>query len=148
MDKLIKQLFVQRRGRGARKATEPYAVKLKSRIIKEYLKGASSFVMLSKKYKIHPGVISHWVRVIKNGRPVLQPKKITKFTGMAKEKTIKELQEEIARLNRALEDEQIRAGLYKKMIEIAERDLGIPIEKKYGARRSTNTGKQNKDQQR
>jgi transposase-like protein len=147
MDKLIKQLFVQKRSKHARKSTEPYDVKLKSKIIKEYLQGDSSFRMLSKKYKINPGVISRWVRVIKNGRPVvIQLKKITKFTGMAKQKTIEQLQEENKRLQRELEDERTRAGLYKKMIEIAERDLGITIEKKYGARRSMNTGKKNKDQ--
>jgi len=147
MDKLIKQVFVKRVSKGLRKSTEPYDLKIKAKIIREYLKGDSSFRMLSGKYKINPGVISRWVRVIKNGRPVLQPKKITKFTGMSKSKTVEQLREEIRRLNRELEDEKIRAGLYKKMIEIAERDLGIPIEKKYGARRSMNTGKQNKDQQ-
>jgi transposase-like protein len=147
MDKLIKQVFVNRRSKGLRKSTEPYDLKLKARIIREYLKGDSSFRMLSRKYKINPGVLSRWVRVIKKGRPVLKPAKITKFTGMSKEKTIEQLREENKRLQRELEDERIRAGLYKKMIEIAERDLGIPIEKKYGARRSMNTGKQNKEQQ-
>lgn len=147
MDKLIEQVFVERRGKGPRKGTQPYAIKLKTRIIREYLKGNSSFAMLSGKYKINAGVISRWVRLIKNGRPVMKPKKITKFTGMAKTKTMEQLEEENKRLQRELEDEKIRAGLYKKMIEIAERDLGIPIEKKYGARRSANTGKQRKDQQ-
>lgn len=146
MDKLIKQVFVNRRSSGLRKNTEPYDVKLKARIIKEYLKGDMSFRMLSKKYRINPGVISRWVRIIKNGRPVMQLKKITKFTGMAKQKTIEHLEGEIKRLQRELEDEKTRAGLYKKMIEIAERDMGIPIEKKYGARRSMNTGKKNMEQ--
>jgi transposase-like protein len=146
MDKLIKQVFANRRSSGLRKNTEPYDVKLKVKIIKEYLQGDSGFRMLSEKYKINPGVISRWVRIIKNGRPVIQFRKITKFTGMAKQKTIEQLQEENKRLQRELEDEKTRAGLYKKMIEIAERDMGIPIEKKYGARRSMNTGKKNKDQ--
>ncbi len=56
MDKLIKQVFVKRRGNGPRKSTEPYDVKLKAKIIKEYLQGDASFRMLSGKYKIHPGV--------------------------------------------------------------------------------------------
>ncbi len=77
----------------------------------------------------------------KNGRTVLKQKKITKFTGRSKQKTHQELLQENRKLKRELEDERIRAGLYKKMIEIAERDLGIPIEKKYGAKRSMNTGK-------
>ena len=96
--------------------------------------------MLSRRYKIHPGVMSRWVRVIKNGRPQVKQKKITKFTGMAKNKTLEQLQRENERLKRELDDERIRAALYKKMIQIAERDLGVPIEKKYGARRSSNTG--------
>jgi len=139
MEQLIKGLFVQRRGRGKRKGTEPYELKLKTKIIEEYLRGDASFVMLSRRYRIHPGVISRWIRVIKNGRPVIR-KKISKFTGMAQQQTIEQLQEQIKQLNRQLEDERIKAELYKKMIEIAERDLGIPIKKKYGARRSTSKG--------
>jgi len=140
MKRLIQQVFVNRRGKGKRKGTEPYDLKLKTKIINEYLQGDVSFAMLSRRYSIDPSVISRWVRVIKNGRPVLKQKKITKFTGMAKNKTTEQLQQENERLKRELDDERIRAELYKKMIEIAERDLGIPIEKKYGAKRSLNTG--------
>lgn len=139
MEQLIKDLFVQRRSSGKRKGTEPYELKLKAKIIEEYLQGDVSFAMLSRRYKIHPGVISRWIRVIKKGRPVIR-KKISKFTGMAQQQTIEQLQEQIKQLSRQLEDERIKAELYKKMIEIAERDLGIPIKKKYGARRSTNKG--------
>ncbi|MFN2441045.1 MAG: transposase, partial [Chitinophagaceae bacterium] len=117
MEQLIKGVFVQRRGKGKRKGTEPYELQLKTEIIKEYLNGDVSFAMLSRRHKIHPGVISRWIRVIKNGRPV-NKKKISKFTGMAQQQTIKELQEKIKQLNRQLEDERIKAGLYKKMIEI------------------------------
>lgn len=146
MDKLIKKVFVQRRGKGLRTGTEPYDLKIKAKIIKQYLKGDVSFAMLGRQYKIDPAVISRWVRVIKNGRPVLKPEKITKFTAMSRQKSIEQLLGENKRLRRELEDEQIRSGLYKKMIEIAERDLGIPIEKKYGAKRSSNTGKPQKNQ--
>jgi len=139
MDQLIKDLFVQRKSKGKRKGTEPYDLELKAKIIEKYLDGDTSFAMLSRQYKIHPGVIGRWIRVIKNGRPVIR-KKISKFTGMAQQQTIEQLQEQIKQLHRQLEDERIKAELYKKMIEIAERDLGIPIKKKYGAKRSTNKG--------
>jgi transposase-like protein len=144
MEQLIKELFIQRRGRGKRKGTEPYDLELKTKIIEKYLEGDVSFAMLSRQYKIHPGVISRWIRVIKNGRPAIIRSKISKFTGMAQQQTIEQLREQIKQLNRQLEDERIKAELYKKMIEIAERDLGIPIEKKYGARRSVNTGNKKK----
>lgn len=145
MNKLIRELFVKRNCKGVRKKTEPYDLKLKSKIIERYLQGDVSFAMLSKQYKIHPGVMSRWVRVIKKGRPAVESVKISKFTGMSKEPTTAQLLEEIRCLKRDLEEERLRAGLYKKMIEIAERDLGIPIEKKYGARRSTNMGKTKKN---
>jgi transposase-like protein len=147
MDKLIKALFAKGKCKGVRKKTQPYDLKLKSKIIERYLQGDVSFAMLSKQYKIHPGVMSRWVRVIKEGRPVVESKKISKFTGMLKDQTTARLLEQISCLKRELEEERLRSGLYKKMIEIAERDLGISIEKKYGARRSMNTGKQNKEQQ-
>ena len=144
MEQLVKDLFVKRKGKGKRRGTEPYDLKLKAKIIEKYLAGDASFAMLSKEYRIHPGVISRWIRVIKNGRPAIKRGKISKFTGMAQQQTIEQLQEQIKKLNRQLEDERIKAALYKKMIEIAERDLGIPIEKKYGAKRSTNTGSRKK----
>lgn len=140
MEQLIKDLFVQRRSKGKRKGTEPYDLKIKAKIIQEYLQGDVSFAMLSGRYNINPGVIGRWMRVIKNGRPVIKQKKISKFTGMAKQHILEQLRGQIKQLNRQLEDERIRAELYKKMIEIAERDLGIPIKKKYGAKRSMNTG--------
>lgn len=137
MEQLIRTLFVERRSVGKRKRTEPYDLRLKAKIIEEYLQGDVSFAMLGSRYRIHPGVISRWIRVIKNGRPVIS-KKISRFTGMAQQQTIEQLQEQIKQLKRQLEDEQIRAELYQKMIEIAERDLGIPIKKKYGSKRSAN----------
>ena len=86
MEQLIKELFVQRRGKGKRKGTEPYDLELKTKIIEKYLEGYVSFAMLSRQYRIHPGVISRWIRVIKNGRPVIKRSKISKFTGMANSK--------------------------------------------------------------
>lgn len=144
MQQLIRELFIQRKGKNKRKGTEPYDLELKTKIIEKYLEGDASFAMLSRRYKIHPGVISRWIRVIKNGRPLIKRSKICKFTGMAQKQTIEQLREQIKQLSRQLEDERIKAELYKKMIEIAERDLGIPIEKKYGAKRSTNTGNKKK----
>jgi transposase len=144
MKQLIKDLFVNRKGKGKRRGTEPYELSVKTKIIEKYLEGDASFAMLSRQYRIHPGVISRWIRVIKNGRPQIKRSKISKFTGMAQQQTIEQLRDQIKKLNRQLEDERIKAELYKKMIEIAERDLGIPIEKKYGARRSTNTGNKKK----
>ena len=62
MEQLIKGLFAQRRSKGKRKGTEPYDLELKAKIIEKYLEGDVSFAMLSRRYKMHPGVISRWIR--------------------------------------------------------------------------------------
>lgn len=41
---------------------------------------------------------------------------------------------QIKQLERQLEDEQIRSEAYSRMIDIAERDLNIPIRKKYNTK--------------
>ena len=138
MEKLIEKVFRVGKDTTERTSTQPYDLKLKAKIIREYLRGEQSFAMLGNRYGINPGVLSRWVRVIKNGRLVKsRDEKITKFTGMAKKvnKTLKELEEENKLLRKQLEDEQLKSLVYEKVIEIAERDYKLDIVKKYVARR-------------
>lgn len=138
------KVFKPGKARTERKATQPYEGKLKAKVIQEYLKGDKSVATLGKKYNINPGIISRWVRIIKNGRAVkAEAKKITKFTGMSKKvnKTLEELQQENELLRRQLEEEQLKSLVYEKVIEIAERDYKLDIVKKYGARRLKKSGK-------
>ena len=140
LDKVFKKGFVREK----RRSTQPYAIWLKAKIIREYLKGDKSFGMLGKQYKINPGVISRWVRVAKYGPPVKDKRrKITKFTGMKKRtgKITEELQEEIKTLKKQLEEEKLKTLIYQKVIEIAERDYHLDIVKKYEARRPGKSGK-------
>jgi transposase len=144
MRKTLKKLFKSGKVIGERKSTQPYDVKLKVKIINEYLKGARSFRMLSKQYGIHPGVISRWVRVVRFGHPISEKKiKITKFTAMSKkiEKTAEELREQNKLLRKQLEEEKLKTLIYQKVIEIAERDYKLDITKKYAAKRLMKSGK-------
>lgn len=145
MEKLIKKVFKAGKKTGERKGTEPYDVKLKSKIIRAYLHGDKSFAMLGRQYNINPGVISRWVRVIKNGSGSSGSavQKITKFTSMANKvnKTLEDLQQENDLLRRQLEEAELRGLLFEKIIEIAERDLKLDIVKKYAARRPKRSGK-------
>ena len=144
MRKTIEKVFKPGKARVERKGTQPYEGKLKAKIIQEYLKGDKSFAMLGRKYNINPGIISRWVRVIKNGRPVKAgAKKITKFTAMTKKvnKTFEELEQENKLLRRQLEEEQLKSLVYEKVIEIAQRDYKLDIVKKYAARRPKKSGK-------
>jgi transposase-like protein len=138
MKEAISKVFKKGKPRSVRKGTEAYELKLKSKIIKEYLKGEKSFAMLGRQYNINPGIISRWVRIARNGRPgKAKPQKITKFTGMQEKvnKTLEELQQENQALKKQLEDEQLKTLILEKTIEIAKRDYNIDLLKKYGARR-------------
>ena len=140
----FKKVFKPGKTNEVRKSTQPYDVKLKAKIINEYLKGEKSFRMLSKKYGMHPGIISRWVRVVRFGHPKNDKKiKITKFTGVRKkiQKTTEELLEQNKLLRKQLEEERLKALIYQKVIEIAERDYKLDITKKYAARRLKKSGK-------
>lgn len=139
MKELITKVFKEGKSRSVRKGTEPYDVKLKTRIIKQYLQGDKSFAMLGKQYKINPGIISRWVRIARHGKPGKpKPQKITKFTGMKEKlnKTYEELKEDNQSLQKQLEGEQLKNLVLEKVIEIAKRDYNIDMLKKYEARRS------------
>lgn len=138
MKKSIEKVFKKGKEQAVRKSTEPYDIKLKSKIIKEYLKGDKSFAMLGREYSINPGIISRWVRIVRYGRaPKPKAEKISKFTGMKQKltKTAEELQQENSQLRKQLEEEQLKSIVYEKVIEIAKRDYKIDILKKYETKR-------------
>jgi transposase-like protein len=138
MKEALVKVFKKGKPRSVRTGTEPYDLKLKSKIIKEYLKGDKSYAMLGKQYKINPGIISRWVRIARNGQPVkAKPQKITKFTGMKDrlDKTLEELKQENRALQKQLEEEQLKRMILEKTIEIAKRDYNIDLLKKYESRR-------------
>lgn len=138
MKRELQKVFKEGFAAEQRSSTQPYCLSLKARIIKAYLKGDKSFKMLGDQYGIHPGVISRWIRVAKHGHAVKEKRvKITKFTAMKSkiEKTAKELEQEIKKLKKQLEEAELKTLVYEKVIEIAERDYKLDIVKKYGVRR-------------
>ena len=138
MKEVLSKVFKEGKPRSIRKGTEAYDLKLKSKIIKEYLKGEKSYAMLGRQYGINAGIISRWVRIARYGRPQkAKQRKITKFTGMQEKvnKTVEQLKEENHALKKQLEEEQLKTLILEKTIEIAKRDYNIDLRKKYEARR-------------
>ena len=54
-----------------------------------------------------------------------------------KEKELLRVQNENKALRQELEDARLKNVALETMVDVAERELGIPIRKKYGAKRST-----------
>ena len=86
------------------------------------------------------GILGHstilkWCR--KYGRHTSQ--RSTRNTGMRMDKKENELlllQNEIKALKQELEDARLKNVVLETLVDVAERELAIPIRKKYGAKRS------------
>ncbi len=117
-------------------------------MIKEYLSGNSSKREIWKKYtgqSVEHGKILDWMRKLgysdKIGNPVKRPLN----SGFTKEEQPvlatsedpqdpRDLEKRIKELERQLENAQLKAEGYELMLEIAEKELKIPIRKKSGTK--------------
>ena len=136
MEKLIKKVFKEGKPRSKRSGTEPYNARFKAKVIGAYLRGEQSFAMMGRKYKMNPAIISRWVRIVRHGRKNEQTThKVNKFTGMSKkiEKTQAELLQENKALKKQLEEAELKAAVWQKVVEVADRELKLDIAKKYAA---------------
>ena len=90
--------------------------------IEEYMRGGVTLRYLSGKYGISRGTLHRLVKAYQEDRQVEQPAR-----GKA-------LPEDVTKLQRELAEARLEAKIYRTMIDIAEKDLGIQIRKKRGAK--------------
>ena len=110
---------------------------LKLKVVQDYLDTDISREELKKKYGLPGnGYIDRWI--LKFGLSKPSEGQISIYKAMSKEtaKTDKEkeLQRKVDQLEKDLELERLRSRALDKMIDIAERDLKIPIRKKSGTK--------------
>lgn len=110
-------------------------------VIEMYLSGCSTRTICLKT-SVSDETIRRWIRIFADEKsmsslPMKQSTNPVTKTPLSKSESedVEELKAEIRRLKRQLEDEQLRAKLYAKMIEITEKDLNISITKKAGVKR-------------
>ena len=110
---------------------------LKLKVVEEYLGTDISQEELKKKYGFSGNsCIANWM--VKFGLSKPSEEQISIYKAMVKEtaKTNKEkeLERKVSELEKDLEMERLRSRALDKMIDIAERDLNIPIRKKSGTK--------------
>lgn len=98
--------------------------KSKKEIVEEYLKGGISLRELSRKYGLTRATLHRLVKAFQSGEEI---------EGRRPQAMV-EMPKDVRRLQRELYEARLEAKLYKAMVEIAEKDLGISIRKKSGAR--------------
>src|SRR5687768_4866893 len=89
-------------------------------IVEEYLRGGVSLRGLSRKYGVTITSLHRWVKAHQSGQEI----------GSRRPQALVEMPKDVRRLQRELYEARLEAKLYKTMVEVAERDLGIPIRKK------------------
>lgn len=118
---------------------------LKEQVIEDYLSGGYSLRGLEKKYQISRNVISKWVQVYQgiHGLERTAAQQIQYLRRMkdakqpiADQPELAALQEKIALLEKQLEWERQRAEVLDTLINVAEKQLNIPIRKKPGSSQS------------
>lgn len=114
-----------------------YPDELKLKIVQEYLATNVGREVLQRKYGVAGnGCITNWMRKFGLTKPGQEQIRIQ--SAMAKESSKtdkeKELEARVKQLEKDLEYEKLRTHALETMINIAERELKIPIRKKSGTK--------------
>jgi transposase-like protein len=110
----------------------------KLKVVQEYLETSISGKDLMNKYQIRGhGCINNWIRKFGLTKPDQTQIDIQRTMKEESAKTAKErvLELKVKQLEKELDNEKLRTLALNTMIDIAERDLHIPIRKKSGAKR-------------
>jgi transposase-like protein len=107
-----------------------YSEEFKRKVCQEYLDGNDSLQMLQKKYKVGNSRITFWLKSF--GLSVKKPIYLSSYVMPAKKDRETKAEDDVSAilLKKQLEDALLEKELYRKMIEVAERDLKINIRKK------------------
>jgi transposase len=111
---------------------------LRFQVVHEYVTTGLSQRELMQKYNIRGiNTIKKWIR--KFGAQTPSQRQIVLYRTMAKQKEKtpyeRELESKVKQLEQQIDNEQLRILALDTMIDIAERDLKIPIRKKSGSKR-------------
>lgn len=114
-----------------------YAETFKLEVLRDlYVSGLTPH-MIGKKYKISPISVRSWQKSFPLDSKALNlPSEIQESYQMSKQGLSREeqLEQQVIALQRALELEKMRSRAFETLIEIAEREEGISILKKDGAK--------------
>jgi transposase-like protein len=122
------------------RVTRVYDAAFKERVVGEYLEGKISYRDLMSKYNIaSKGAIAEWTRRSRGitpprGKKLSFARQPINMPMAGQEKTKIELEKENRELKRQLEDANLRAEAYFRIIEKAEQELKINLKKKLNSK--------------
>lgn len=106
-----------------------YSEEFKRKVCQEYLEGSDSRTTIERKYKLGNSRLTSWLKSF--GFTIKKPIYVSSYVMPAKKDPKPQPEDESVKLlKKQLEDALLEKELYRKMIEVAERDLKIDIRKK------------------
>ena len=103
-----------------------YEENFKRTLVEEFESGKFSVTQLSRSHNIHRSLLYQWIyrysTVNEKGYRIVE-------SSESSSQKVKELEKKIKELERIVGQKQILADYYKKMIDLAEEQLGIDIKK-------------------
>ncbi|NOG97065.1 MAG: transposase [Ignavibacteriae bacterium] len=118
-----------------KKQKRKYSESFKIKVINSVLEGKCTKEEARRIYGIKSNcAILYWIREFNGIKNYRQPSEFEVSKNNQKEITLQVQRNRIAELEAELSQEKHRSALWKKMVEIAEEDLGIAIRKKFGAK--------------
>ncbi len=109
-----------------------------SDVIRLYTEFGYSIGHISRIFSLSYGTVKRWLSIFsaenKDNESVMKTKSYTSQNYIDANEEIKALKAQISRLEKELDNAQIKAELYNEMINVAERHFNIRIRKKSGAK--------------
>jgi transposase len=107
-----------------------YSDEFKREVCREYLDGSDSRTTIERKYKLGNSRLTSWLKSF--GLSVKKPIYVSSYVMPSKkdQNVPAEDSASVKQLKKQLDDALLEKELYRKMIEVAERDLKINIRKK------------------
>jgi transposase len=107
-----------------------YSEEFKQQVCQEYLDGSDSRTMIERKYNLGNSRLTSWLS--SRGLSIKRPIYLSSYVMPSKKDPDVPAEDKAALklLKKQLDDALLEKELYRKMIEVAERDLKINIRKK------------------
>ena len=97
----------------------------KKAVVEEYLRGGVSLRELSREHGIKYQTLHRWVKDHESGKTEADKRR---------REVVEEMPREVRKLQQELYEARLKAKLFETMVDLAEKDLGIPIRKNFGAK--------------
>jgi transposase-like protein len=114
------------------KDTVRYSSAFKSKIVSEIERGKHSILSARRMYDIAgKGTVANWIRQLGKNHLI---GKVVRVETLDERSKLKQLHDDKQRLESALANEHLRVLALENMLELASRDLGVDLKKKYGTK--------------